>query len=218
MNYLDIHTHTYYTHPETTILLNVFPGEAEKLDLPVCFSVGLHPWHIDESSWKEQVEQVGLAAVNPKVLAIGESGLDKATRIPFALQHEVFLTHLTLAESLRKPLIIHCVRSYSEMLALRKKSDQSIPWIFHWFNADEHIARELIRKNCFLSFGHTLFHEHSKAFRVFKTLSPDHLFLETDDSGYTITAIYHQAAFLQNMSVDDLKTRIMANFKRCFQG
>jgi TatD DNase family protein len=218
LNYLDIHTHTYYTHPETTILLNVFPGETEKLDLPVFFSVGLHPWHIHETTWPSQVDMVRTAARNPKVLAIGECGFDKTIRIPFALQQEVFLAQLALAESVSKPLIIHCVRSYSEMLALRKKSDQSIPWIFQWFNADEHIARELIRKNCLLSFGHMLFREHSKAFRVFQTLSPDHLFLETDDSGFTVTAIYHQAAFLQNMSVHDLKTRIMANFGRCFQG
>jgi TatD DNase family protein len=109
------------------------------------------------------------------------------------------------------------VRSYSELLAIRKKSRKSVPWIFHWFNADERIAEALIRENCYLSFGHMLFREESKAFRAFQTVPPEYVFFETDDAGYSIREIYSKAADLRNMTVNDLKTRILDNFTRCFQ-
>jgi len=218
LNYIDIHTHTYYQDPETTLILNVFPEEQDKLELPVFLSIGLHPWHVHEKTWEKQVERVKNAALNNnRVLAVGEAGLDKVVNDSYTTQYLAFTTQLTIAESLKKPLIIHCVRSYSELLALRKKSDQLVPWIFHWFNADEQIAGELIRKNCYLSFGHMLFTEQSKALRVFKIISPDHVFLETDDSGYTIREVYARAANIKNIKVTDLKTQILDNFGRCFQ-
>jgi TatD DNase family protein len=217
LNYIDIHTHTNYNDPETIRLLNVFPNEPDKMNLPVYLSVGLHPWHILTETLHDQLDMVNRAASHSRVIAIGETGLDKAIKTDSEIQTAVFLSHLTIAHTFRKPVIIHCVRSYSELLGLRKKSDLTLPWIFHWFNADEHIATELIRKNCYLSFGHMLFNENSKAFKVFKNLSPDSMFFETDDAGYTIRQIYERAAMLRKMTVVELKDQILNNFGRCFQ-
>jgi TatD DNase family protein len=217
MNYIDIHTHTYYHDPEVTLVLNLFPGEKDKLELPALFSVGLHPWHVNELDWEKQVELVGTSARNKKVVAVGEAGLDKTVDNSYEIQQLAFQAQLAAAESLQKPLILHCVRSYSELLAFRKKSDLSLPWIFHWFNADEHIATELIRKNCYLSFGHMLFNEQSKAFRVFKTVNLERVFFETDDAGYSIQQVYEKAAAIRNTKTADLKTQILDNFGRCFQ-
>lgn len=216
MPYIDIHTHSFYRDPETTLVLNVFPDEVEKLELPVYCSVGLHPWHVNEASWEKQIEKVSKAAAGRNVLCIGETGLDKAVSNSYEIQQLAFSAQLAMAETLKKPPVIHCVRSYSELLAIRKKSDLSIPWIFHWFNADEHTARELIRKNCYLSFGHLLFNERSKAFRVFKTMPADHLFFETDDAGYSIREIYSRAADVRKLSLTFLESQIMDNFGNCF--
>lgn len=215
MTYIDIHTHTYYRDPETTLVLNVFPNDTDKLNLPAFLSIGLHPWHVDES-WENKVDTVRNASVRNNVVAIGEAGLDKVTGSRFDLQHMAFSAQLAIAESLKKPMIIHCVRSYSELLAIRKKSDQSIPWIFHWFNASKQIAEELIRKNCYLSFGHMLFNEQSKAFQVFKLIPASHLFFETDDAGYPIQEVYAKAAIIRNIELTELKAQIMNNFGRCF--
>jgi TatD DNase family protein len=216
MTYIDIHTHTYYYDPETTQVLNTFPDEQEKLRLPVFCSVGLHPWHIQPENWESLVNKVAIASMNKNVIAIGETGLDKTISVPYDTQKLVFEKHLTLAEEQQKALIIHCVRSYSEILSYRKKSNLLIPWIFHWYNADEQIASELIRKNCYLSFGHMLFNENSKAFRAFKTLNPGYIFFETDDAGYSIIEIYKRAAVLMKLPLDNLKAQIRNNFNRCF--
>jgi TatD DNase family protein len=217
MNYVNIHSHTYINEPGTVQLLNVFPREQEKLQHPCYFSVGLHPWHIKEDTWSEEIETVRAASSLPSVLAIGETGLDKAVSVPLPVQQAVFEEHLHLAETVRKAVVIHCVRSYSEILHYRKKSDQSIPWIFHWFNSNEQTARELIRKNCFLSFGHMLFNEQSKVGHVYKNTPVEYTFLETDDAGYTIQQVYEQAAMIRNMHPDELKSRILGNFARCFK-
>lgn len=217
MNYINIHSHTFCREPETTVLLNVFPTEPEKLALPCYFSVGLHPWHVMEDSWKQNIEIVRQASLQPSVLAIGETGLDKVVSVPFSIQQSAFEEQLRIAETTRKAVVIHCVRSYSEMLAYRKKSDPSIPWIFHWFNSTEQTARELIRKNCFLSFGHMLFKEQSKPFAVFKNMPAESIFLETDDAGFTINQVYEQAAHIRNIPPDALKSQILDNFNRCFK-
>ncbi len=217
MNYLDIHTHTGYHNPETRVILNVFAAETEKLQMPGFFSVGLHPWHVEEHTWQEGIEAVQQASQHPQVLAIGEAGLDKTIAAPYAVQLEAFKAQLHIAEFVHKPMIIHCVRSYSEMLAIRKKADQSLPWIFHWFNADRQMAREFIRKNCYLSFGHMLFNPQSKAYGAFQDVPAERIFFETDDAGYTIEQVYEKAASLRNTDIAGLKTRIMDNFGLCFQ-
>jgi TatD DNase family protein len=214
---IDIHTHTYYQQAETTILLNVFPEEKEKLLFPCYFSVGLHPWHIKEDAWDQEIEMVRSVSTMPSVLAIGETGLDRAIDVPMPEQMAVFEEQLTIAETTRKAVVIHCVRSYSEILSYRKKSDQSIPWIFHWYSSTEQTARELIRKNCFLSFGHILFNEQSKACQVFKNMPLENVFLETDDAGYSIREVYNQAAMIRNINPDALKSQILDNFARCFK-
>ena len=217
MNYIDIHTHTYCSDPEVTLVLNLFPEEPEKLELPALFSVGLHPWHVNELTWEEQAERVRISLHDKKVIAAGEAGLDKTVDNSYETQRMAFQAQLAAAESLKKPMIIHCVRSYSELLAFRKKSDLSLPWIFHWFNADVQTATELLRKNCYLSFGHMLFNEQSKAFSVFRTVNLQHVFFETDDAGYSIQQVYEKAAAIRNAKTEDLKTQILDNFGRCFQ-
>jgi TatD DNase family protein len=217
MNYVNIHSHTYLNEPGTVQLLNVFPQEQEKLQLPCYFSVGLHPWHVNEGTWNDEIEIVRSASSLPSVLAVGETGLDKAVGVPMPLQQAVFEAQLHLAETVGKAVVIHCVRSYSDILYYRKKSDLSIPWIFHWFNSNEQTARELIRKNCFLSFGHMLFNKQSKVSHVFKNIPAEYMFLETDDAGYSIQQVYEQAALLRNIHPDELKSRILDNFARCFK-
>jgi TatD DNase family protein len=184
--------------------------------MPAFKSVGLHPWHIQNDTFSKLLELLDDHVQEDTVIAIGETGLDKSITTDYELQNLVFKAQLKLAEALQKPLIIHCVRSYSELLAYRKKSDQNIPWIFHWFNADIQIAAELMRKNCYLSFGHMLFNQQSRAFRSFPEIPADRLFFETDDAGYNIRQVYEQAAKLRNVSEEELRTSIMHNFEVCF--
>ena len=214
--YIDIHTHTYYNLENTRLLLNVFPDETEKLKLPCYFSAGLHPWHIYEASMDKNLQWVEQHSGNPSVLAIGEIGFDKTIDVSWENQAYVFERQLNISEKLYKPVILHCVKAYNEMIEYRNHVNQKIPWIFHWFNASMEIARELIRKKCYLSFGHMLFKENSKAFRIFSSLPVDAIFFETDDSGYTIQDIYNRAAVLKDIPPSSLIQQVCQNFTTCF--
>ena len=214
--FIDIHTHSYYQDEKTKLLLNVFPEETEKFQHPCYFSVGLHPWHVHADSVEANLKWIEKHIDNTNVLAIGEIGLDKTIAAPWKDQVYAFEKQLALAEVHCKPVILHCVRSYNELILYRNASNQQLPWIFHWFNASFEIARELIRKNCYLSFGHMLFNENSKAYSVFTAISADSIFLETDDAGHTIQEISDRAALIKGMHLSQLMQQINNNFTRCF--
>lgn len=215
-HYIDIHAHTYYPDDDTTLLLNVFPGEEDKFLNPCFFSVGLHPWHVQSGTAEKNLEWVEQQADDPRVLAIGEIGFDKTIDVPWKDQEYAFDRQLALAEKLNKPVILHCVRAYNELIVYRNRSDRHNPWIFHWFNAGMEMARELIRRNCYLSFGHLLFHDTSKAFRAFPEIPAASVFFETDDTSFTIREISAQAASLRGMPLNSLMGQIHSNFNTCF--
>ncbi|MBN2273439.1 MAG: TatD family hydrolase [Bacteroidales bacterium] len=214
--YIDIHTHTYYAFENARLLLNVFPEEAEKFMHQCYYSVGLHPWYVHTESLEKNLKWVEEQSENSLVLAVGEIGFDKIIDVPWKEQAYAFERQLDLAEKLSKPVIIHCVKAYNELIVYRNKSNQKIPWIFHWFNAGIEIAHELIRRNCYLSFGHMLFKENSRAFRSFAEIPLSSLFLETDDTGYTIKEIYDRAAMLKGISLSSLAKSVGDNFTKCF--
>ncbi len=216
IQYLDIHRHSAYPHKDVVLVRNLFPDQTDELKNPGYYSVGLHPWHLKEENYVQQLEIVREAANDSKVIAIGEAGLDKVIEVPYELQMKVFKQQIEIAESVQKPLIIHCVRSYNDILYLRKSSNQKVPWIFHWFNSNQQTARELIKKNCYLSFGHMLFNNKSKAHRIFPLLPGERIFLETDDGEKTILEIYERAATLRATTVEKLRDQLINNFETCF--
>ena len=216
MVYIDIHTHTYYSHNDVITVQNVFPSRPGELDNNAYHTIGLHPWHIENSDIETELEWISDNALRDDVIAIGETGLDKTIACPLEKQTDVFLRQLEIAADARKPVILHCVRAYSEMMAYRKKFGTKIPWIFHWFNADSQTAEQLVRKNSFLSFGHMLFNERSKAYNTFAGLDVSKVFFETDDAGYSIYEVYERAAGIKKMDSGDLARIISSNFAQCF--
>jgi len=216
MTFIDIHCHQCERAGNILAVRNLFASDISLMHPNAYYSAGIHPWHVRPDTWEKQLDLLRQVALSPNILAIGECGLDKSVDIPAGLQHEVFEAQIKLAQDTRKPLIIHCVKSYSDMLAYRKGSNLLLPWIFHWFNSTSQMAFELIRKNCYLSFGHLLFNEKSKAFKVFQKIPPDRIFLETDDAGVPISQVYERAAAVRLIHIEKLTNQISSNFATCF--
>jgi len=216
MKYIDIHVHNHYKDDDVMLLLNLFPGDADKIHPAGYYSIGLHPWYVNDAIFSSDIDAIKQAADNPNVLAIGEIGLDKKNDVPYIDQLKAFEQQLEIAEKLRKPVIVHCVKAYDDILSIRKKFNQSIPWIIHWFNAGGQIAADLIKNNCYLSFGKMLFKENSKAFSVFKNMTLNRAFFETDDTGISILQVYQKAAEVRNISLAELEKLIKNNFNNCF--
>jgi len=216
MPFIDLHTHNSSAEENTIKVVNLFPDVSGLSNISKYASIGLHPWYIKDN-YIEQLTQLRTTAQNKMIIAIGEAGLDKAVKINFELQKTVFIAQAKIAEELSKPMIIHAVKTYNDVIALRKKITKAPPWIIHGFTGNKNIANELIRNNFCLSFGKDLFNNKSHAPEVFCNSSYDTIFLETDDSGLTIKSIYEKASELLKISTLQLCTQINNNFQKLFQ-
>lgn len=204
----NIHTHHPTHNAETLELVN---QDLSKVDLSFPhFSLGIHPWYIDENVLDEQLAFVETHLNHPNCLAIGECGLDKKIAVPWALQEEVFVKQLLLAEKNKKAVILHVVSAYQEVIALKKKWKITVPLIVHGFNKHQQVAESLWKNGFYLSFGSTLL-KNSRLQETFVAVPQDFLFLETDDDATTTIAdVYAKAAELR----PDIVSLVEANFRR----
>lgn len=213
MNLLDIHTHR---EDEYFSILSITAIDFEKLDKPgVIFSIGLHPWHI-QGDYKQKLDLVDRYSQHKECIAIGEAGLDKLINTPYSVQEEVFLFHAHLAELKNKPLIIHCVKFYYEILKIRESNSFKSPWIFHGFNQSLDIALKIIKAGCFISLGEALLNPSGKLKKTVEKISIENIFFETDNSGIDIEEVYTKYSELKGVPLQELNKQINDNFKRCF--
>ncbi len=220
MQYINIHTHHQDLDTNTKTILNVCAHEIYKLDKEFklsnqLISIGLHPWHLrTDLQKKESAKNMSIVkqfATQNMVWGIGETGLDRIIIENYELQKKYFYQHIEISEELRKPLIIHCVRAYNDILAIKKQVKPLQKWIFHGFNANNEIAKQLLKQECYLSFGYNLFNLKAKSSIFFEEMPLEYLFLETDTL-QNIQFIYQQAAKLKNIEIELLSKQIHKNF------
>lgn len=201
MRYYDIHTHQAPVHPEDTVILNVSVGRGRNLyqlsvddgvgGVPLSLSCGIHPWYI--YNVKEQMHELRHLVARPRVVAIGEAGLDKLVATSLSEQKTVFMEQVDLSEEVGKPLIIHCVKAWPELIACRKSACPKQPWIIHGFRGNGELAAQLLHQGFFLSFGEYF---HPSAVRA---AWPYSLFAETDDKPTDIRSVYRSLS--QSLSI-----------------
>jgi TatD DNase family protein len=218
--FTDIHTHQEARSGILSVR-NVFLQDAVEKGLSGQgrFSVGLHPWHVDDFFQREatlysQLEEV---AADPRVLAIGEAGLDKAAKTKTTVQQKAFEVQVNVSEKLQKPLIIHCVKAFQEVLAVRKALKAEMPWIFHGFNGSPELAAQILHAGGLLSFGAALLKDHPRTRESLRKAGPDHCFLETDDTSSGIEAVYEKAAAVLNVSVEHLADKVFSHYQKVFK-
>jgi TatD DNase family protein len=176
----------------------------------------VHPWYIEEKALEKHLAEVEALSAGDQIIAIGETGLDKLTKAPIELQKLIFARHLDIAARSRKPVIVHCVKAHNELKAAYNAQKADIPLIIHGFNSNLTIAEQMLNSGFCLSFGVALFMPNSNASSVITKIPEDRLFLETDDSEWSIFDIYRKAAGLRQTSVAHLRDVIARNFKNCF--
>ncbi len=145
MKVSDIHTH----NPEATdAVINLEPGWSLRPD--ALYSVGWHPW------WPlpADMQWIETTARDPRVVIIGECGIDKR-RGNGTLDRQLALTrlHAELAESLKKPLLLHIVGAWNEIIAMRRQMAPAQPWIIHGFRGKPQLARQLLDAGFDISLG-----------------------------------------------------------------
>src|ERR1035437_1306926 len=220
VSFIDLHTHSLKEESAVFQIINLFPEQIDQIinnkTILSAYSIGWHPWYLKRSQMESTMAIINRASTNDAVVAIGECGLDLLCDPTIPLQLTIFKEHALIAEAVKKPLIIHCVRAFNELIRFKKEIKPSVPWIIHGFNANLTIGKELIRHGFYFSLGKALLDEISNAAKLLPEIATDHLFLETDDSDESIETIYQQAALLTKVDVVEMKKRVDANYSRSF--
>lgn len=213
MNYFNLHTHKATNQPDVLELVNQYPKECDAA-IPF-YSIGIHPWHIDENSIEADLAIISNQLQGNNCLAIGECGLDKRIEIDFDLQISVFEKQLLLAQKFQKPVVIHCVAAFQEVIEIKKRLKITVPMVIHGFSKNEQIAKSLIDNGFHLSFGKYLILNPALE-TVFKNIPNDRFFLETDTIEEGIMEVYGLAAQYKNIKITELQNTINTNFKTVF--
>ena len=202
--FVDIHTHI-----DNQSVIKIV---SENFEEKVLKTWGIHPWDVRHFDWSEAKWEKPLEMT--EAFAIGEVGLDKAHKETFDRQIEVFEEMIKISENLRKPVIVHCVRAYSEIIEMRKKTKATMPWVIHGFNSSVETIRQLLKYDIYISLGEVLYRNENQAIKILKDIPMDRLFLETDVSGMDIKNVYAKAAALMGCEMDFLCNKIFENYGR----
>ncbi|WDF47575.1 TatD family hydrolase [Chryseobacterium sp. KACC 21268] len=199
MDFLDFHHHK----PQQIGIYNVNLNENVSAER---YSAGLHPKDISET-WKSDFEKIKKISLSENCLAIGECGLDGLISVDEKLQHEIFQAHISWAEEIGKPIIVHCVRRFSQLLHYK---NTKVPIIIHGFNKKENIAKELLGAGFHLSFGYAAL-ENLSLQNIIKNIPIQKLFLETDDADFEIIKLYEKVSEIKSISLENLKDQMWEN-------
>jgi TatD DNase family protein len=213
-DYFNLHTHQKQHEPKTVSLVNQYPQEFEA-SVPH-YSIGIHPWYINKSQIETDLEIITENCSNKAMLAVGECGLDKRIEQDFDLQISVFKSQLLIAQAFQKPVILHCVGAFQEVMAIKKELKIDIPIVVHGFSKNIELSKQLITNGFYLSFGKYLI-QNPKLKDVFVSIPNDRFFLETDLLDLKIEDIYKLASQYKEMDLVVLQEMVKNNFKSVFK-
>ena len=214
MQYFNLHTHQFTNDAEILELVNQYPQE---FDAAISnYSIGIHPLFIDENRLESDFQILEQKISSPACLAIGECGLDKRSVTAFETQLKVLERQLLLAEKFQKPVVIHCVLAFQELVEMKNRLKITTPIIIHGFSKKEQLAKQLLNNGFYFSFGKNLL-RNPELENVFVNIPENRFFLETDMVEEGIREVYALAAKYKKISIEALQQLISENVKTVFK-
>ncbi|MBK7476632.1 MAG: TatD family hydrolase [Haliscomenobacter sp.] len=216
MKYIDFHTHAARSSDAQCLSIRSFhQGEgAAWADWPGPCSVGLHPWLLDPERMAGQWTWLERALEATQVRMLGEAGLDRMRGPELAFQQSCFERQLEMAVQYQKPVVIHCVRAFSELRQSILRVHPNVELILHGFNKSSVLAAPFLEIGAHLSFGAAILRRDQPAASTLKSVPLDRIWLETDDSGLAIEAIYACAAEIKGVPEEELIHRLYERAKK----
>ena len=214
MKLFNLHTHKYTNQENILELVNQYPWEFDE-KIPF-YSIGIHPWYINEERLNVDLQMIEQKLALNNCLALGECGLDKRIEIPLETQIKVFKAQIFLAEKCQKPLVLHCVAAFQEIIQIKKELKVKVPMIIHGFSKNEPTAKQLLDNGFYLSLGKYLL-RNPELKTVFQSVPNDRFFLETDTVEESLEEVYALAANYKNIEIEEVKEIVASNFEKVFQ-
>jgi TatD DNase family protein len=213
MKFVNLHTHKFTNDSEVLEVVNQYPWEFDAA-IPN-YSIGIHPWYIDENRLESDLKTIEEKLQLKQCIALGECGLDKRIEVSLLLQTAIFEKQIALAEKYQKPLILHLVAAFDELIEIKNRLKISVPIIIHGFSKNKQVAKQLIDNGFYLSFGKYLL-KNPEMETVFKAVPNDKFFLETDTIEESLEEVYQLAAKYKSIEVTELKSIITNNYNTVF--
>jgi TatD DNase family protein len=212
--FIDVHTHindddgavrSVHAHD---FISNNFPEKQ-------FFTTGIHPWFGNTEIVESFILKLkGFKGRN--LIGIGECGLDRIKGTDIENQKKIFEQQLVLAEKLHLPVVIHQVKTISDIFPFLKKHKE-LPYIFHAYNGNVTQTRQLLDFNVWFSFGNVLHKMAEKIEKSLEIIPLDRLFLETDESNVSINSLYEKMAIIKDVKPGVLLSQINRNFEVVFK-
>lgn len=203
--YIDIHTHKRTEDSQLSIYNLPWGSTCEAM----LYSIGVHPWDVETVSSDEVIPVLESNSENNSFQALGEIGLDRLHKHSWELQLLFFELQLRWANENNYPVIIHCVKAFSDVMGVLKIIQPCVPLIFHDFSGNSSIVKQLLKWNSFFSIGKRLYKQR---FDIC-SLPLGRLFLETDDNDISIVKLYSDLANKMGVSEVKLSEQIVQNYK-----
>lgn len=212
--FLDIHTHKTKKGQGVLSIQSLSLNENTFLAMPKMkpISIGIHPWYGKLEELDKNMKYLNVLARQENVKLIGECGLDKLKGETMESQLQMLEAQISLAEELQKPIILHCVKAFDELIALKKRLQPKVPMIIHGINKKQEMVQQLANQGFYLSFGDAVLKSREVALALEKIEVP--FFLETDEADIEIKEIYNKVAEIKKITLDELKDVIFANWKK----
>jgi TatD DNase family protein len=181
-------------------------------------TVGIHP-HSANTLNKEIVDKLRELATNPKVVAIGEIGLDYYRNLsPKEVQRQAFETQLALAQELELPVVIHDREAHDDILQALSRFKGKVKGVMHCFSGNKEMAQQCIDLGFKISFNGTITYPKNHELReIVKWVDLKSVLLETDcpflapqevrgkrNEPSFLPMIAHEIANLKRVSLDEL--------------
>lgn len=209
--YIDVHTHVKRPCTDQGVDILALSVE-EETSSGTLYTAGVHPWNVAEVDFEAVHRLLDNHAQSACFVGVGEIGLDRARPEYWDKQLLFFEHQLKWAQSNAKPVVLHCVRSYYDVIAVVKKARATVPLIFHGYRGNEQVTRALLAYNSYFSFG-------------LRELSPEkmnavplsRMFFETDgNADIQIDRVYEDAGKILNVPADKMASQIWGNAETVF--
>lgn len=206
-------------------------AEAATWDERLYAAVAIHPTRTSTFGVEEQ-QAVEELAVQPRVVAVGETGLDYYwDYAPPEAQQEAFRWHIDLAKRIGKPLMIHDRDAHEDVLRILAEEGSPDTVIFHCFSGDEDVARRCVDAGYVLSFAGPVTFRNARELRQVAQFVPvEHILVETDapfltphpfrgraNEPYCIAYTVRNLAELRGQDVAELAEAVTATAERVFR-
>ncbi len=206
--FIDFHTHSEWNGDGVIEVVSVDGNKPKRVTL---YTIGFHPWWVNGPLSESNLLLIRNRYLDDKnCLGIGECGLDNLKGASIEIQESAFIQQINVANELKAPVIIHCVRAFERVLTIKKQFGTT-PWAIHGFVRNKVLAKQLLDEGFYISVAPYL-NMPVSFIETLRYLPIDKLFIETDsDFKLDIRERYQILSHLKNISAIELKDQLLSN-------